>query len=129
MKFLRSINATLINPLLITLTPGQRVYAMLDFARYPLSASMLLDNYSATHLINSKDLLKLKSFIKASYNKCVEAGSLSLLILGYSKRVIKKALNSIASPNSEDLTLLNIIIIKGFYINIISETWLNKAKV
>ena len=95
---------------------------MLDFARYPLSASMLLDNYSATHLINSKDLLKLKSFIKASYNKCVEAGSLSLLILGYSKRVIKKALNSIASPNSEDLTLLNIIIIKGFYINIISET-------
>jgi hypothetical protein len=73
------------------------------------------------HLVNSKDLLKLKSFVKASYNKCVEASSLSLLILKYSKRVIKKALNSIASLNLKDLVLLNIIVVKGFYINIISE--------
>jgi Holliday junction resolvasome RuvABC DNA-binding subunit len=82
---------------------------------------MLFDNCSAIHLINSKELLNLGSFTKASYNKCIEAGSLSLLILGYSKKVIKKALNSIASLNSEDLTLLDIIVIKGFYINIISE--------
>jgi hypothetical protein len=102
---------------------------MLNFARHPLLVSMLLNNYSAAHLINSKDLLELKSFIKASYNKCVEAGSLSLLILGYNKKVIKKALNSVASLNSEDLTLLGIIIIKGFYINIISEARLNKARV
>ena len=82
---------------------------------------MLLDNYSAIYLVNSKDLLKLRSFIKASYNKCIKAGSLSLLILKYSKRVIKKALNSVASINSEDLVLLNAIVIKGFYINIIFE--------
>jgi hypothetical protein len=89
--------------------------------RYSLFASMLLDNYSAIYLVNSKELLKLKSFTKAAYNKCVEADSSSLLILEYSKRVIKKALNSIASLNSENLILLDIIIIKGFYINIISE--------
>ena len=71
----------------------------------------------------------LRSFTKVAYNKCVEAGSFSLLILGYSKRVIKKILNSVASPNSEDLTLSNIIIVKGFYINIISEARLNKARV
>jgi hypothetical protein len=94
---------------------------MLDFSRYPLSITILLDNYSAIHLINSKELLKLGSFTKVAYNKCVKAGSFSLLILRYSKRVIKKALNSIASPNSEDLVLLDIIIIKGFYINIIFE--------
>jgi hypothetical protein len=94
---------------------------MLDFSRYPLFASTLLNNYSITHLVNSKELLELRSFIKVAYNKCVEAGSFSLLILRYGKRVIKKVLNSVASLNSEDLTLLDIIIIKGFYINIISE--------
>jgi hypothetical protein len=81
------------------------------------------------HLINSKKLLMLKSFTKAAYNKYVEAGSFSLLILRYSKRVIKKVLNNIAKLNSKDLTLSDIIIVKGFYINIISETRLNEARV
>jgi hypothetical protein len=74
-------------------------------------------------------LLELKSFIKVAYNKCVKASSFSLLILRRNKRVIKKALNSIASLNSEDLVLLNIIVIKGFCINIISEARLNKVRV
>ena len=82
---------------------------------------MLLNNYSTIHLVNSKELLELRSFIKAAYNKCIEASSFSFLILGYSKRVIKKALNSVASLNLKDLALLDIIIVKGFYINIIFE--------
>jgi hypothetical protein len=94
---------------------------MLDFSRYLLFTSTLLNNYSATHLINSKELLKLRSFIKVAYNKCVKAGSFSFPILGYSKRVIKKVLNNIISLNLKDLTLLDIIVVKGFYINIISE--------
>jgi hypothetical protein len=102
---------------------------MLDFSRYPLSTSTLLNNYNAIHLINNKELLELRSFIKVAYNKCIEAGSFSLLILGHSKKVIKKVLNNIASLNSEDLTLLNIIIVKGFYINIVSKARLNKVKV
>ena len=73
------------------------------------------------HLVNNKELLELRSFIKVAYNKCVEAGSFSFLILKRSKRVIKKVLNSVASLNSEDLTLSDIIIIKGFYINIVSK--------
>ena len=104
------------------------MYTTLDFSRYLLFASTLLDNCSATHLVNSKELLKLKSFIKVAYNKCVEASSFNLLILGHNKRVIKKVLNSVASPNSEDLTLSDIVVIKGFYINIISEARLNKVK-
>jgi hypothetical protein len=94
---------------------------MLDFSRYLLFASTLLDNYSIMHLINSKELLELKSFTKAAYNECVKANSFSLLILRRGKKVIKKVLNNIASLNSEDLTLLDIIIVKGFYINIISK--------
>jgi hypothetical protein len=81
------------------------------------------------YLVNSKELLKLKSFIKASYNKCVKASFLSFSILRYSKKVIKKALNSIASLNLKDLTLSDIIVIKGFYINIVFKARLNKVKV
>ena len=81
------------------------------------------------HLVNSKDLLKLRSFIKALFNKCVEAGSSSLPILEYSIKVIKKAINKAAGLNIKDLHLSNIIIIKGFYINIVSEARLNKIRV
>jgi hypothetical protein len=81
------------------------------------------------HLVNSKDLLKLGFFVKALFNKCIEAGSSSLLILGYSIKVIKKAINGAISLNIKDLRLFDIIIIKGFYINIISEAYLNKIRV
>ena len=94
---------------------------MLDFAKYPLLASTLLNNCKATHLVNNKDLLKLGLFVKASYNKCIEAKSLSFLILRYNTKVIKKALNSTSSLSLVNLVLNNVIVIKGFYINIILE--------
>jgi hypothetical protein len=81
------------------------------------------------HLINSKDLLELGSFVKALFNKYIEARSSSLLILGRGTKVIKKAINKAAGPNIKDLRLSNIIVIKGFYINIISEACLNKIRV
>jgi hypothetical protein len=102
---------------------------MLDFLRHLLLASTLLNNCGATHLINSKDLLELKSFIKALFNKCVEAGSSSLPILGRGIKVIKKAINKATGPNIKDLHLSDIIVIKGFYINIVSEAYLNKIRV
>ena len=74
-------------------------------------------------------MLKLGSFVKALFNKCIEAGSSSLLILRRSIKVIKKAINKAISPNIKDLQLFDIIIIKGFYINIISEARLNKIRV
>jgi hypothetical protein len=74
-------------------------------------------------------LLKLKSFIKALFNKCIEARSSSLLILKCNIKVIKKAINKAISLNIKDLHLFNIIIVKGFYINIVSEARLNKIKV
>jgi len=92
---------------------------MLDFARYPLLASILLDNYKAIYLVNNKDLLKPRLFIKAFYTKYIKPGSSSLLILGYSTKIIRKALNSTSSLSLIDLILKNIVVIKGFYINII----------
>jgi hypothetical protein len=74
-------------------------------------------------------LLKLGSFVKALFNKCVKARSLSLLILGRNIRVIKKAINRVISPNIKDLHLFDIIIIEGFYINIVFKACLNKIGV
>jgi hypothetical protein len=74
-------------------------------------------------------LLKLRSFIKASFNKYIKVRSLSLLIFRYSTKVIKKAINKAISLNIKDLRLFNIIIIKGFYINIIFKDYLNKIRV
>ena len=102
---------------------------MLDFTRYPLSASTLLNNYKAIYLINNKDLLKPGLFVKASYNKYIEAGSSSLLILKRSIKVIKKTLNGTSSFSLANLVLNNIIVIKGFYINIILKARLHKARV
>jgi hypothetical protein len=81
------------------------------------------------HLVNSKDLLELRSFVKALFNKCVEAGSSSFLILGRGIKVIRKAINRAASLNIKDLRLSDIIIIKGFYINIVFKACLNKIGV
>jgi hypothetical protein len=105
------------------------LYVTLNFAKYPLSASTLLDNYKAIYLVNNKDLLKPGLFVKAFYNKYIEAGSSSFLILRYSIKVIKKALNGTNSLSLANLVLNNIIIIKGFYINIILEARLYKARV
>ena len=74
-------------------------------------------------------MLKLGSFVKALFNKCIKAGSSSFPILGRGIKVIKKAINGAAGPNIKDLRLSNIIIIKGFYINIVSEAYLNKIRV
>jgi hypothetical protein len=80
-------------------------------------------------LVNSKKLLKLESFVKALFNKYIKAGSLSLLILEYSIKVIRKAVNGVISLNIKDLHLFDIVVIKGFYINIIFKACLNKIGV
>ncbi len=94
---------------------------MLNFLRYLLLVSTLINNYSATHLVNSKDLLKPRSFIKVITNKSVKARLFTLLILGHETYIIKKTLNSALRLIIIDLILKNVTIIKGFYINIILE--------
>ena len=71
------------------------------------------------HLVNNKDLLIPSTFILFKDNNIVQISSSFLFILKYRKRVLKKMLNSLNSKNIIDLKLKNIVIIKGFYINII----------
>jgi hypothetical protein len=110
--------------MLITQGLGIGVYTTLDFLRYPLLVSTLINNYSAIHLVNNKDLLELRSFIKVITNKSVKVGLFTLLILGHGTRIIKRILNSALGPIITDLILKNVIIIKGFYMNIILEAYL-----
>ena len=44
-----------------------------------------------------------------------------MLIIGRGTRVFKGLLNKARGKDIKDLTLINIIIIKGFYMNIVSE--------
>ena len=79
----------------------------------------MLNNYSAIHLVDNKDLLVPSTFVLFKNNDIVQVSSFSLPIFKYKERVLNKVLNSLNSKNIVDLKLKNIVIIKGFYINII----------
>ena len=49
----------------------------------------------------------------------MQVSSFSLSILKYKEKVLKKILNNLNNKNIINLKLKNIIVIKGFYINII----------
>ena len=49
----------------------------------------------------------------------MQVSSFSFPILRYKEKVLKKVLNNLNSKNIMDLKLKNIVVIKGFYINII----------
>ena len=116
------------DPILIIQSPGQGIYITLDFSRYPLSQSTLLDNCGTIHLVNNKDLINSGTFIKAKINDYVEAGITSLPIIGRGTRMIKNMVNGPAGPRTKDLILHNITVIKGFHVNIISEARLAEKK-
>ena len=69
--------------------------------------------------MNNKDLLVFSTFVLFKDNNIVQVSSFFLPILRYRERVLKKVLNSLNSKNTIDLKLKNIVVIKGFYINII----------
>ena len=125
-QFPGSINAAIIDPALLY-TSG--IYASMDFSTHPLSASTLLDNCGATHLVNDKSLLIEGSFSKSTFDDCVHAGSSSFPISGRGKRVLRRALNGASGNNTEDLVLEDVAVVEGFHVNIVSEARLRSAGV
>ena len=69
--------------------------------------------------MNNKDLLIPSTFVLFKNNNIVQVSSSSLSIFKYKEKVLKKILNSLNSKNIIDLKLKNIVVVKGFYINII----------
>jgi hypothetical protein len=91
--------------------------------------STLINNYKVIYLVNNKDLLEPGIFIKVTINKSIKAGSFTLLIIKRGIRVIKRALSSELRPITIDLILEDVIVIEGFYINIILEARLLESEV
>ena len=58
----------------------------------------------------------------------MKAGITSLLIIRRGTRIIKNVINRPTRPRTKDLILHDIIVIKGFHINIISEACLVEKK-
>jgi hypothetical protein len=58
------------------------MFSTLSFSKHPLSKSTLIDNCSAIHVVNSKDLLILSSFQKAKGNEHIEASTTAFPIAG-----------------------------------------------
>ena len=81
------------------------------------------------HLVNNKDLLVLSTFVLFKNNNIVQVGSFSLPILRRRERVLKKVLNSLNNKNIMDLKLKNIVVVKGFYINIILMVLLHTTSI
>jgi hypothetical protein len=80
------------------------------------------------YLVNSKDLINSGIFIKVKINNYIEAGITSLLIIRRNTHIIKNVVNRPAGPHTKDLILYDIIVIKGFYVNIISKACLAEKK-
>jgi hypothetical protein len=97
------------------------VYTTLNLSRHPLSLSTLFDNCGAIYLVNNKSLLVPGSFVKSKGLEHVEAGLSSLPIIGRGTRVLKGLLDRAHGEGTEDLTLIDVAVVEGFYVNIVSE--------
>lgn len=78
-------------------------------------------------MVNSIKLLVLGSFKRSNGLATVKAGTTSFPISRTGKRVIEKVLIGARGVNTVDLTLEDIVVVEGFYINIISEARLLKT--
>jgi predicted AAA+ superfamily ATPase len=70
------------------------------------------------HLVNDVKRFNKASFIKSLITNTIEASITLLLILRHSTRTFKELLNKIKSKKV-DFILFNVIIIKGFLVNIV----------
>ena len=81
------------------------------------------------NLINKILKLKPSTFIKAIKTKTIKSGLGALFILRHRTYILKRILNRANNNSKRDLILKNIVVIKGFYINIISKAKLLLIKV
>jgi len=73
------------------------------------------------NLVDKITKLEPDTFVKVIKIETVESGFKNLFILGHGTHILKGIFNRVSGNNKRDLVLNNIIIVKGFYTNIISE--------
>jgi hypothetical protein len=113
----------LLDPTLITAGPSIRIYTTLDFLKYLLLESTLFNNYNTTHLVNNKEQLDKGSFVKLLIELVVEVKTFILLITRHGTCTFKRLFNKRDSKRV-NLVLRDVVVVKGFYINIVLEAFL-----
>jgi hypothetical protein len=83
----------------------------------------LFNNYNATHLVNNKEQLNKGSFVKLLVKLVVKAKTFILLIIRRGTCIFKGLFNKKDSKRV-NLVLRDVVIIKGFYINIVLKALL-----
>jgi hypothetical protein len=123
-----SISAALLDLVLITAGLGIRIYATLDFSKHLLLESTLFDNCGAIHLVNDKERLDKGSFVKLLVELVVEVGTSVLLIIRHGTYIFKGLFNG-RDGKRVNLVLRDVVVVEGFYINIVLEAFLFKKGV
>jgi hypothetical protein len=118
-----SISITLLDLILITARPSIKIYATLDFSKHLLLESTLFDNYNAIYLVNNKEWLNKGSFVKLPIELVIEARTFILLITRYNTYTFKGLFNK-RDGKRVNLVLRDVVIVKGFYINIVLKALL-----
>jgi hypothetical protein len=85
----------------------------------------LFNNYNAIYLINNKERLNKGSFVKLLIKLIIKAKTFILLIIKRDTRTFKGLFNK-RDGKRVNLVLRDVVIVKGFYINIILEALLFK---
>jgi hypothetical protein len=88
----------------------------------------LFNNYNTMYLVNNKERLNKGSFIKLLVELVIKVKTFILLISRHGTCTFKGLFNK-RDGKRVNLVLYDIAIIKGFYINIVSEALLFKKSV
>jgi hypothetical protein len=94
---------------------------MLNYSTYLLLVSSLLNNCNTIYVVNSKDLFKLSSIRKVLPKDRIKTRITSNPIYFRRKRIFRNLMNRLRSERTKDLILKDVILIEGFYTNIVSE--------
>ena len=73
------------------------------------------------NLVNEITKLKPSTFVKVIRIKIIKSGFKNLFIFSHGTYILRGIFNKISGNNKRDFVLNNIIIVEGFYINIVSK--------
>jgi hypothetical protein len=117
----------LINLTLLLNKVGNGIYITFSFLKHLFLESILLDNCRVLYLVNIKEIFNLGTFVNVGLIDVIKAGTINFLVSEHKLYIIEKIFTEISKENIIDLLLENVVVIKGFYINIVLESCLRKA--
>ncbi|KAG5944972.1 hypothetical protein E4U59_006541 [Claviceps monticola] len=101
------------------------IYITLGDRRHILSESTVYDTGGAMHVVNSIGLLDPGTFRPAE-DEYIEAGNTDFHVVGRGTRVLKKIFRGDNGVKNVDLKLLNVAVVEGFHVNIVSASRLEE---